>query len=408
MKKALAAVLSICMVLSMAGCGESKSDSTTSKTERTTIYSQPAAGMSAVQPTMEAVSETTTSTEAETTPPATEPVSLSKPETNATEETAADTAATSDEAATTTAATTKAAATTAKTTAAKKKTAAKTTVTTTKPKPAVTTTKQTASAPSAQKKKINYSDTSTKLFYITKNTNLYDLKKNHTGAVYAGSLYTGHYDANYKGYVVIDYLYGKSLVADVSVTERSGAKILSAAAIGQMGGSIYGQGACGPTAAAILVNGQLGLGWSKDELIKYCESKRLNDQGSLRFGGGITAPNLIKAINGFSGGKVTASNVYGADSSSILKGLIDSGERSIVVMQYRSGKIVAQNDASAHFVVICGYEYIGGALYFYYTDPYYSYGGRSLMRVSAATLAASMSKVTKEPRCIITVKGKGT
>ena len=394
LKKLIAAILCLCITLGAASCASDYSsempstrDTVTSQdtqTQQTNVPLQTTVSQQSEKWVPEHTLVTTAATPAETT-----------------------TITTTSAATTTTTTTTSAAATKAKATTTKKKTTTAAPVTTTKPKPKVTTTRPAAPAPAVQKKVINYSDTSTKLFYITKNTNLYDLKKNHTGAVYAGSLYTGHYDANYKGYVVIDYLYGKSLVADVSVTERSGAKMLSAAAIGQMGGSIYGQASCGPTAAAILVNSQLGLGWSKDNMIKYCESKRLNDQGSLRYGGGITAPNLIKAINGFSGGKVTASNVFGADPASRLKKLIDQGNRSIVVVQYTS-YIVTHYSSGTHFVVICGYEYIGGVLYFYYADPYYSYGGRSLLRVNASVLAASMNMVCIEPRCIITVKRTGT
>lgn len=394
LKKLIAAILCLCITLGAASCAseyssemQSTRDTVTSQdtqTQQTNVPLQTTVSQQSEKWVPEHTLVITAATPAETT-----------------------TITTTSAATTTTTTTTSAAATTAKATTTKKKTTTAAPVTTTKLKPKVTTTRPAAPAPAVQKKVIDYSDTSTKLFYITKNTNLYDLKKNHTGVVYAGSLYTGHYDANYKGYVVIDYLYGKSLVADVSVTERSGAKILSAAAIGQMGGSIYGQASCGPTAAAILVNSQLGLGWSKDNMIKYCESKRLNDQGSLRYGGGITAPNLIKAINGFSGGKVTASNVFGADPASRLKKLIDQGNRSIVVVQYTS-YIVTHYSSGTHFVVICGYEYIGGVLYFYYADPYYSYGGRSLLRVNASVLAASMNMVCIEPRCIITVKRTGT
>ena len=202
---------------------------------------------------------------------------------------------------------------------------------------------------------------------------------------------------------MINYRCGEYLIANSCVIEQQGARILETAAIGQMGGDIYGKAACGPTAATILVNYQLGMEWTKDELILFCEQNDLNDQGSLTNGGGITAPNLVKLIDSYSGGTVTASDLYGGDPSATLKGLIDNGERSIVVTSYRSGSIAAQPDSPAHFVVVCGYEYIDGELYFYYADPYFAGGGRSLKRVSASTLEASMNYVTKEPRCIITV-----
>lgn len=252
--------------------------------------------------------------------------------------------------------------------------------------------------------RLDNGDTSSKLYYFPDTTNLRDKNRNKVGTISAGSFYSGHYDPNYKGYVVINHRYREYLIASSCVIEQTNAKILETAAIGQMGGDIYGKKACGPTCATILANYQLGMKWTKDEMIVFCEQNKLNDQGSLTSGGGITAPNLVKLIESYSGGTVKASNVYGADPISVLKGLIDSGKRSIVVSSYRSGKIVAQPDSPAHFVVICGYEYIGGELYFYYADPYFANGGRSLMRVSADTLAASMNYVTKEPRCIITVE----
>jgi hypothetical protein len=258
---------------------------------------------------------------------------------------------------------------------------------------------QTTTAP----ERLDKDDTSSKLYYFPDTTNLRDKNRNKVGTISAGSFYSGHYDPNYKGYVVINHRYREYMTARSCVIEQTGAKILETAAIGQMGGDIYGKKACGPTCATILANYQLGMKWTKDEVIVFCEQNDLNDQGSLTSGGGITAPNLMKLIESYSGGTVKANNFYGADPISILKDLIDNAERSIVVSSYRSGRIVAQKNSPAHFVVICGYEYIGGELYFYYADPYFGNGGRSLMRVSAQTLAASMNYVTKEPKCIITV-----
>ena len=263
-------------------------------------------------------------------------------------------------------------------------------------KPAVTTTARPVPVPEDVTK-----STDARLYYIPKTTRLYDLNKKCVGSIYGYSYYTGHYDPKYEGYVVIDYLYSKMLIPASSVKIQKNAKILPTASIGQMGGRIYGFSACGPAAATILVNGQLGLSWNKDDLLVYCERNRLNDQGSLRYRGGITAPKLIRAINGFSGGKVKAQNLYGRDPASIVKKQLDSGKRSLVVVRYTSYITVGRG--GTHFVVVCGYEYIGGVLYFYYADPFYGQGGRSLLRVPASTLAYSMNTVCIEPRCIITV-----
>ena len=350
MKKIIAAVLSISFVVCMAGCGRQNTSNMEKTTERTTVITHPAADGSAVQTTAEAISVTNLSE--------TETIQQTQAVPQTTEET-----------------------------------------TTTQPSETVSQS-ETTTAPAVTP---DNCDTSSKLYYFPFATNLRDMNKNKVGTIEAGSYYSGHYDPNYEGYVVIKYRYREYLIARSCVQEQTGAKILETAAIGQMGGDIYGKKACGPTSATMLVNYQLGMKWTKDELIQFCEQNHLNDQGSLTSGGGITATNLVKLIESYSGGTISASNIYGDDSAAILKGLVDNGQRSIVVASYRSGNIVAQPDSPAHFVVICGYEYIDGELYFYYADPYFGNGGRSLMRVSAQTLAASMNYVTKEPRCIITV-----
>ena len=367
MRKLIAAVMSICIAICAAGCGGENVSSTDKKTCITTASKTEISitGQAAKQPQSH---QEITATQSETeTAQQTEAV----PET--TEETT----------------------TTTKATTLPSEAAVQSKATAAATKPAQTTT-----APES----IDTSDTSSKLYYFPDTTNLRDKNKNKVGTIDAGSFYSGHYDPNYKGYVVINHRYREYLTARSCVIEQTNAKILETAAIGQMGGDIYGKKACGPTSATILANYQLGTKWTKDELITFCEQNNLNDQGSLTNGGGITAPNLMKLIESYSGGTVRASNLYGADPTAILKDLIDNAERSIVVSSYRSGRIVAQKDSPAHFVVICGYEYIGGELYFYYADPYFGNGGRSLMRVSAQTLAASMELVTKEPRCIITVE----
>ena len=366
MKKIIAAVLSICIALCAASCG---GDNISSADKKAGIATEKKTEISIKG---QAAKQSPSHPEIMVTQSETEPYQQANAVPETTEETTT---------------TTKATTLPSETSVQSKATAAAT-------KPAQTTT-----APES----FDTSDTSSKLYYFPDTTNLRDKNKNIVGTIDAGSFYSGHYDPNYPGFVVIKHRYREYLTASSCVIEQKGAKVLETAAIGQMGGDIYGKKACGPTTATILANYQLGMKWTKDELITYCEQNKLNDQGSLTSGGGITAPNLMKLIESYSGGTVKASNLYGNDPISILKDLIDNAERSIVVSSYRSGRIVAQPDSPAHFVVICGYEYIGGELYFYYADPYFGNGGRSLMRVSAQTLAASMELVTKEPSCIITI-----
>lgn len=242
-----------------------------------------------------------------------------------------------------------------------------------------------------------------RLFSLGETVDYFNMDKTYAGKLYAG-FYSGCHYSNDKKYAVVDLCGGKYLVSRSKLTERKGAKALQTGAIGQMGGEIYGQASCGPTAAAILVNWQLNEDWSKDDLIRFCERNGLNDQGSLRGGGGMTAPRLIELIDRFSGGVYKATNIYGeggvGNTAGKLKDCIDRSKRALVVVQYTS-QPVTHYSSGTHFIVVCGYEYIDGALYFYYADPYYGNGNRSLLRIHSSTLAASMDMVAREPRCMI-------
>lgn len=182
-------------------------------------------------------------------------------------------------------------------------------------------------------------------------------------------------------------------------------KVLSTTTISQISGSIAGYSACGPTAATILVNAQKGAGWNKDNLILYSEQHGLNDQGSLRGGGGMTAPRVVELINWYSNGYYNARNIYDSSKNmaTVLKEQIDSGKRALICVRYYSS-ISTSWSAGTHFVVVCGYEYRNGSLYFYYSDPYYTGNyDRGLLLESANVIATSMYRVcTKEPwACIV-------
>ncbi len=238
----------------------------------------------------------------------------------------------------------------------------------------------------------------TKLYRLN-NAKLFNNKKKVKRKNVSG-LYTGYESNKYKGYVVINYNYNIYLVKKASVSAVKGAVVLSTAAVSQINGKYAGYSACGPTAVAILLNCEKNTNINKDELIKYTNKHKLNDQGSLTSKtGGITSSNLIKLIKAYG---YNASNVYKSSSkpSTVIKKQINSGKRVIALVKY-SGGIQCENGA-AHFVVICGYKYINGKLYFYYADPFYSSGGgRSLLSVSAARLNKSMSSSFSEPNTIL-------
>ena len=238
------------------------------------------------------------------------------------------------------------------------------------------------------------------LFYIKTKSTIYDKSYRNIGSVEAGSFYSGYFSSKYPSYAILKFRYGEVLINQNSVSVQSGTKMLNTAAIGQFGDNIAGYSACGPAAVSILINSEKNESYNKDDLILFSEKNALNDQGSLRTGGGMTAPKLLELIKRYSNGKYSAKNIYGSDCSSILKKQIDGGHRAIVVVQYTSS-IVTHYSSGTHYVVVCGYEYINGTLYFYYADPYYGNGGRSLLRVSASTLQTSMNMVIKEPKAII-------
>lgn len=215
--------------------------------------------------------------------------------------------------------------------------------------------------------------------------------------------YTGHESNKYKEYIVIDYNYGTYLVDKLQTGIVDRAKVLSTSVISQIDGKYEGYSACGPTAAVILLNAEKNSGLHKDDLIQYSIKHNLNNQGSLMsMIGGMTSANVVKLISAYG---YNARNIYDSlvKPSSLLKQQIDSGKRAIVLVKYSGG--IQRSEGVAHFVVICGYKYINEKLCFYYADSYYSSGeGRSLMKISANTLDASMSGAFSEPNTILVLE----
>lgn len=215
--------------------------------------------------------------------------------------------------------------------------------------------------------------------------------------------YTGHESSKNEGYIVIDYNYGTYLAEKSHAKAVDGAVVLSTSVISQIDGKYEGYSACGPTSAAILLNNEKGLNLHKDDLIKYSIKHNLNNQGSLvSMTGGMTSANVIKLISAYG---YNAINIYdnSVKPSGLLKHQIDSEKRAVVLVKYRGG--IQRSEGVAHFVVICGYKYINEKLCFYYADSYYSSGeGRSLMKISANTLDASMSGTFSEPNTILVLE----
>ena len=246
-----------------------------------------------------------------------------------------------------------------------------------------------------------FSINNTKLYKL-KNAKLLNKKKKVKLKKVSG-YYTGVESEKYKGYIIIDYNYGTYLVKKSKAKTIKGAKLLPTAAVSQIDGKYKGYSACGPAAAAILLNSEKGTELHKDDLIKYSKKKKLNDQGSLtKITGGMTSPNLIKLIRAYG---FDSKYLYdrSAKASNIIKNQIDSGKRVIALVKYSEG--VRKKKGSAHFIVICGYKYINGKLHFYYANSFYSSGGgASLLKVPAATLNKSASSKFSEPNTILVLE----
>lgn len=256
----------------------------------------------------------------------------------------------------------------------------------------------------------DYSYFSEDLEFSINNTRLYKLKnakllnkKKKVKLKKVSGYYTGYESEKYNGYIIIDYNYDTYLVKKSKTKTVKGAKLLPTAAISQIDGKYKGYSACGPAAAAILLNSEKNTELHKDDLIKYSKKKKLNDQGPLtKITGGMTSPNLIKLIRAYG---FDSKNIYDRydKASDIIKNQIDLGKRVIALVKYSEG--VRKKNGSAHFIVICGYKYINGKLYFYYANSFYSSGkGASLLKVSAGTLNKSVSSKFSEPNTILVLE----
>lgn len=244
------------------------------------------------------------------------------------------------------------------------------------------------------------------LYKLTSDLKLYGDDGKVVETVEKGGIYTGVPDPENSESIMIDYEYSTLTVDSEIVDINENAVVLPTAAIGQMGGDIYGITACGPTAMTILVNWEKQTNTTKDELIKYSKKHDLEDQGAIdEPHGGMTAPKLIELANGYYEGDIVSANIYSDDPLSTIDEKIDSGHRSLVAVRYTKGEIVADTEPSGvHFVIICGYEDTAKGRVYYYADPYYGDGGHSLLKVSSKTLAKSMKQVKSEPRTLIVLE----
>ena len=248
------------------------------------------------------------------------------------------------------------------------------------------------------------------LYFVPKGTAFY----NDNLTVYKTTLedcyFTGAPDEKNKGYIRMDAEFTTKLVKSNSkgLEAQKNTKTLATGNIGQEGGTIFGSSACGPAAAAVLVQAEKGEVWNKDELITFTEKNKLSDQGSMtgEVGkGGMSAPMVIKLIEMYSKGRYTARNSYDPHTapSKKLVDLIDNGQRCILSVRYAWG-IVHHPYSIIHFVTIAGYQKASdGKTYFYYCDTAHGNDIMGLKKVEASELDKSVLSVEGEPICMITL-----
>lgn len=235
------------------------------------------------------------------------------------------------------------------------------------------------------------------------------------GVASQGEYYCADGDKVQDGYAAIKYRDDTGYVMSDTVERCENAVVLPTVPESQLGGTIYGPSACGPTAACILVNNEKNKSWDKDTLIQLSEAMGYNDQGNLQsLSGGMTGPKVAKLINEYSGGELIAENVFDPDSINALKSWINKGHRVITSVRYIESQGIVDTDTfesasgpaetSTHFVVVCGYYDNGVQCTFFFADPYYVYGGDALSSVDSQLLARSIALVNTEPQTMIVLK----
>lgn len=235
------------------------------------------------------------------------------------------------------------------------------------------------------------------------------------GTASQGEYFCAENDEVLDGYVAIKFRGDVGYLKQDCVERCENAIVLPTSPQSQLEGDIYGQSACGPTAACILVNNEKHLGWDKDVLIQVSEAMGYNDQGNMQsLEGGMTGPRVVKMINEYSGGELIAENVFDPDSLNTLKSWISKGHRVITSVRYLESKGIVDTDkfktddgeaeTSTHFVVMCGYYENNGQCTFFFADPYYNYAGDALSSVDSKLLEKSISMVNTEPQTMIVLK----
>lgn len=238
------------------------------------------------------------------------------------------------------------------------------------------------------------------LYQLNRSTMTYTLKKKyHNQQLYGGQYFAGYYDYRYgKNWRVILINNSKKLLPASYLNRRSKAKILPASSISQLSGRVCGAGACGVSSLVSLVNSQKGTNWQKDDVINYVNKKKFYIDLPLTNWNthGMDYKDIMQTINSYSNGKFKSKNVTRWNASKVLKENIDKG-KTCLINYYHSG---GQN----HAIVICGYEYINGEIYFYHTDSGYMGYNLPLFRMRGKDLEGRYHNVVGEPRCILTLE----
>lgn len=169
---------------------------------------------------------------------------------------------------------------------------------------------------------------------------------------------------------------------------------------------------CTPTSVIMAVNGDKNEKWNLYYVAAYAAASGLQSQilqgnwannyrmanGNWYIPRGMIAPDAVKLVSKYSGGKYTATNLYPTNTTysynqiyEILKEQLAADHR-VVVMRLLPG-------GATHASTVIGYYYSNGILYFNVLDPIYG-----KLTLSAYTLAYQINGTIRiEPRAMIII-----
>lgn len=238
-----------------------------------------------------------------------------------------------------------------------------------------------------------------KVYEVTKTTPVYTFDKKKTNQnIHYGNYYAGYYDYRYgKNWRVIYFNNSKKLVQVSKIKTRKNAYILPSSSNSQYSGKFHGVGACAVSSMVSWVNAEKGTNWNKDTLAPWVCKKKWYTLAPLNDGRthGMESWHVRDTIKTYSKGKYSVKNVWNKNTQKVMKEQLRKGKRCYIALDYSNGGWLS------HAVVVTGYEYINGRIYFYYTDSNYTGYNLPLRRMSGSAMQSMQLSSREKPKYIL-------